>query len=119
MDGKRLIQLVLLGGRDFEQYAILLGTRFHRAVFCYLRRKQMFVAAGTRPVYETLVKANVPFPRQTAYFVSGVEFVSRSQVTEMIDRPSSLSPDESLMSLPELLSRGTGARAPALSFFEI
>jgi putative oxidoreductase len=36
---------------------------------------------GTKPVYETLVRANLPFPRQTAYFVAGVEFVGGSLVT--------------------------------------
>jgi putative oxidoreductase len=39
---------------------------------------KLFVAGGTKPVYETLVKANVPFRRQTAYFVAGVEFVGGS-----------------------------------------
>jgi putative oxidoreductase len=38
----------------------------------------LFVAGGTQPVYETLVMAKVPFPRQTAYFVAGVEFVGGS-----------------------------------------
>jgi hypothetical protein len=42
---------------------------------------KLFVAGGTKPVYETLVKAEVPFPRQMAYFVSGVEFVCGSLVT--------------------------------------
>jgi putative oxidoreductase len=42
---------------------------------------KLFVAGGTKPVYETLVKAKVPFPRQTAYFVSGVEFVCGSLLT--------------------------------------
>ncbi len=36
---------------------------------------------GLKPVYETLVKAKVPFPRQTAYFVAGVEFACGSLVT--------------------------------------
>ncbi|MGB7641976.1 MAG: DoxX family protein, partial [Terriglobales bacterium] len=31
-------------------------------------------------VYDTLVKAKVPFPHQTAYFVAGVEFVCGSLV---------------------------------------
>ena len=30
--------------------------------------------------YDTLVKAKIPFPRQTAYFVAGVEFVCGSFV---------------------------------------
>ena len=32
-------------------------------------------------MYETLVKAQVPFPRLMTYFVSGVEFVGGSLVT--------------------------------------
>ena len=40
----------------------------------------MFVAGGTKPVYETLVQAKVPFPHQVAYFVSGVELVGGSLV---------------------------------------
>jgi putative oxidoreductase len=40
----------------------------------------LFVAGGTKPVYDTLVKAKTPFPRQLAYFVSGVEFVCGSLV---------------------------------------
>ena len=40
----------------------------------------MFVAGGTKPVYDTLVQAKIPFPHATAYFVSGVEFVGGSLV---------------------------------------
>src|SRR5208282_5683550 len=71
MDWKRLVQFALLGSSDLEQYAILL-IRVSIG---------LFFASGTKPVYETLVKAKVPFPRQTAYFVSGVEFVGGSLVT--------------------------------------
>jgi uncharacterized membrane protein YphA (DoxX/SURF4 family) len=35
-------------------------------------------ARGTKPVYETLVKAKVPFPHPMACFVSGVEFFGGS-----------------------------------------
>jgi hypothetical protein len=35
----------------------------------------LFVAGGTETMYETLVKARVPFPHLMTYFVSGVEFV--------------------------------------------
>jgi putative oxidoreductase len=41
----------------------------------------LFVAGGTKLIFETLVKSKVPFPRQTAYFVSGVEFVCGSLMT--------------------------------------
>ena len=50
----------------------------------------MFVAGGTKPVYDTLVKAKIPFPRQTAYFVAGVEFVCGSLVAVgLLSSPSS------------------------------
>jgi len=75
-----LVQFALLGSSDLEQYAILLVTPFDRAVLRHFRANKLFVAGGTKPVYETLVKAKVPFPRQTAYFVSGVEFVCGSLV---------------------------------------
>jgi uncharacterized membrane protein YphA (DoxX/SURF4 family) len=42
---------------------------------------KLFVAGGMKPVYDTLVKAKIPFPRQTAYFVSSVEFIGGSLVT--------------------------------------
>jgi putative oxidoreductase len=41
----------------------------------------LFVAGGTKPVYDTLVKANAPFARQLAYFVAGVEFIGGSLLT--------------------------------------
>jgi putative oxidoreductase len=41
----------------------------------------LFVAGGTKLVYDTLVQAKVPFPRQMAYFVSGVEFICGSLMT--------------------------------------
>ena len=75
MDWKRLIQFALLGNSDLEQYAILL-VRFSIGLFFAISgANKLFVAGGTKPVYETLVNANIPFPHQTAYFVSGVEFV--------------------------------------------
>jgi putative oxidoreductase len=41
----------------------------------------LFVAGGTKPVYESLVKAKAPFPHPLAYFVSGVEFFGGTLVT--------------------------------------
>jgi len=41
----------------------------------------LLVAGGTKPIYDTLVKARVPFPHRMAYFVSGVEFVGGSLLT--------------------------------------
>ncbi len=44
-----------------------------------------------KAIYETLVKARVPFPHQTAYFVSGVEFVCGSLVAVgVLSSPSCL-----------------------------
>src|SRR5277367_1705084 len=81
MDWKRLIQFALLGSSDWEQYAVLLVRVLIGLFFAISGGNKLFVASGTKPVYETLVKANVPFPHQTAYFVSGVEFVGGSLVT--------------------------------------
>src|SRR5713226_3451346 len=81
MDLKRLVQFALLGSSDFEQYAILLVRVSLGLFFAISGANKLFVAGGTKPVYETLVKAKAPFPHQTAYFVSGVEFVGGSLVT--------------------------------------
>jgi putative oxidoreductase len=81
MDWKQLIQFALLGSRDVEQYAILLVRVSIGPFFAISGANKLFVAGGTKPVYDTLVKAKIPFPRQTAYFVAGVEFVCGSLVT--------------------------------------
>ena len=81
MDWKRLVQFALQGSSDFEQYAILLVRVSVGLFFAISGANKLFVAGGTKPVYETLVKANAPFPVQTAYFVSGVEFVCGSLIT--------------------------------------
>jgi putative oxidoreductase len=80
MDWKRLVEFVLLGNANLEQYAILLVRVAIGLFFAISGANKLFVAGGTRPVYETLVKAKVPFPELTAYFVSGVEFVCGSLV---------------------------------------
>jgi putative oxidoreductase len=81
MDWKRLIQFALLGSSDLEQYAILLVRVSIGLFFAISGANKLFVAGGTKPVYDTLVAAKVPFPRQTAYFVSSVEFVCGSLLT--------------------------------------
>ncbi|HVI10475.1 MAG TPA: DoxX family protein [Candidatus Binatia bacterium] len=81
MDWKRLLQFALQGGNSFEQYAILLVRVSIGLFFAISGGNKLFVAGGTKPVYDTLVKAKVPFPHQTAYFVAGVEFVCGSLVT--------------------------------------
>ena len=78
MDWKRLVQFALLGSNDLEQWAILLVRVSIGLFFAISGANKLFVAGGTKPVYDTLVKANAPFPRQLAYFVSGVEFVCGS-----------------------------------------
>jgi putative oxidoreductase len=78
MDWKRLIQFALLGSGNLEQYAILLIRVSIGLFFAISGANKLFVASGTKLVYDTLVKANVPFPHQTAYFVAGVEFVCGS-----------------------------------------
>ena len=81
MDWKWLVRFALLGNSDLEQYAILLVRVSIGLFFAISGANKLFVAGGTKPVYETLVKAKVPFPQQTAYFVSGVEFVCGTLVT--------------------------------------
>jgi putative oxidoreductase len=81
MDWKWLVHLALQGSRDLEQYAILLVRVSIGLFFAISGGNKLFVAGGTKPVYETLVKAKVPFPHQMAYFVSGVEFVGGSLQT--------------------------------------
>ena len=75
MDWKRLIQFALQGSGALEQYAILLVRISIGLFFAISGANKLFVTGGTKPVYDTLVKAKIPFPRQTAYFVAGVEFV--------------------------------------------
>src|SRR5271156_4412547 len=81
MDWRRLVRFALLGSSDWEQYAILLVRVSIGLFFAISGANKLFVASGTKPVYDTLVKAKVPFPQLTAYFVSGVEFVCGSFVT--------------------------------------
>ncbi len=81
MDWKRLAEFALQGSSGLEQYAILLVRISIGLFFAISGANKLFVAGGTQPIYDTLVKAKVPFPRQTAYFVAGVEFVCGSLVT--------------------------------------
>ena len=81
MDWKRLVQFTLLGSSAWEQYAILLVRVAIGLFFAISGGNKLFVAGGTKPVYDTLVQAKVPFPRQTAYFVAGVEFLGGSLIT--------------------------------------
>jgi len=74
VDWKRLVQFTLQGSSDLEPYAILL-VRISLGLFFAISGGNKLFVGGTKPVYETLVKAKVPFPHAMAYFVSGVEFV--------------------------------------------
>jgi putative oxidoreductase len=78
MDRNRLVEFVLLGNTDLAQYAILLVRISIGLFFAISGANKLFVTDGTKPVYDTLVKAKIPFPQLTAYFVSGVEFVCGS-----------------------------------------
>ena len=75
MDWKRLVQFALLGSSDLEQYAILLVRVSIGLFFAISGANKLFVASGRQVMYETLVKAKVPFPRPMTYFVSCVELV--------------------------------------------
>jgi putative oxidoreductase len=77
---RQLIEFAFLGGGGLEQYAILLVRVSIGVFFAISGANKLFVAGGTKPVYDTLVKAKAPFPRQLAYFVSGVEFICGSLV---------------------------------------
>jgi putative oxidoreductase len=91
VDWKQLVQYALLGSGALQQYAILLVRVSIGLFFAISGANKLFVAGGTKPVYETLVKAKVPFPHLTAYFVSGVEFVCGSLVTAgFLSSPASL-----------------------------
>src|SRR6202790_764250 len=81
MDWKGLVQFALMGNGNLEQYAILLVRVSIGLFFAISGANKLFVAGGTKPVYDTLVKAKIPFPRQTAYFVSSVEFIGGSLVS--------------------------------------
>ena len=81
MGWKRLVQVALLGSSGLEQYAILLVRVSIGLFFAISGANKLFVAGGTKPVYDSLVKAKVPFPHLMAYFVSGVEFVCGSLLT--------------------------------------
>ncbi len=80
MDWKRLVQFALVGNSDLEQYAILLVRVSIGLFFAISGANKLFVAGGTKPVYDTLVKAKIPFPKQTAYFVASVECFGGSLV---------------------------------------
>ena len=64
MDWKWLVHFALQGNSDLEQYAILLVRVSIGLFFAISGGNKLYVAGGTKPVYETLVHAKVPFPRR-------------------------------------------------------
>ena len=60
MDWKWLVQFALLGSSDLEQYAILLVRVSIGLFFAISGANKLFVAGGTKPVYETLVAGQSP-----------------------------------------------------------
>ena len=75
VDWKWLIQFGLLGSSDWEQYAILLVRVSLGLFFAISGANKLFVVGRRQAMYDTLVKATVPFPRLMTCFVSGVELV--------------------------------------------
>jgi putative oxidoreductase len=75
MRWERLIRFVLLGSHELEEYAILAVRVALGLFFAISGANKLFVAQRTQAMYETLVAANVPYPRLMTYFVSSVEFV--------------------------------------------
>lgn len=91
MDWSGLARFALLGNSAWEQCAIMLVRVSLGVFFAISGGNKLFVAGGTKPVYDTLVKANIPFPRQTAYFVSTVEFVCGSLlILGLLSSPASV-----------------------------
>ena len=75
MPWERLVRFLLLGNGGLEQYAILLVRVLLGLFFAISGANKLFVPSRAQAMYETLVTAEVPFPRMMTYFVSGVEFV--------------------------------------------
>jgi putative oxidoreductase len=75
VDWKGWIQFALLGSSALEDYATLLVRVSLGLFFLISGANKLFVAARTQLMYETLVRAGIPFPRPMTYFVSAVEFI--------------------------------------------
>jgi|SRR5579863_2067403 len=78
MEYRQLVQFALRGSSGWEQYAILVVRVALGLFFAISGANKLFVAGGRQTMYDTLVKAAVPFPRLMTYFVSGVELVGGS-----------------------------------------
>jgi putative oxidoreductase len=80
MDWKKLAEFALSGSSELEQYAILLMRVSIGLFFAISGARKLFVAGSRQVMYETLMKAKVPFPYLMTYFVSSVEFAGGSLV---------------------------------------
>ena len=60
MDWKQLVQFALQGSSGLEQYAILLVRVSIGIFFAISGGNKLLLTGGTKPVYETLVKAKAP-----------------------------------------------------------
>jgi len=75
MEWKHLARFLLSGSSMGEPYAILLVRLLLGLFFGISGANKLFVASDRENIYQTLVKAKIPFPRGTARFVAGVEFI--------------------------------------------
>ena len=66
MEWKRLVEFALSGNSGLEQYVILLVRVSIGLFFAISGANKLFVAGGTKPVYETLVQAKVLKPPSVA-----------------------------------------------------
>ena len=62
MDWKRLVQFALLGSSGLQQYAILLVRVSIGLFFAISGANKLFVAGGTKPVYERPLRPKPRFP---------------------------------------------------------
>src|ERR1700740_2499688 len=81
VDWKRLVQFGRLGSSDVEQYAILLVRVSLGLFFAISGANKLFAAGDAQTMYETLVKAKVPFPQLMTYFVAEVAFIGGSSLS--------------------------------------
>jgi putative oxidoreductase len=70
-----VIQAAVFGLHSLQWVGILLARLTVGGLFFLSGRRKLFTRAGGLQMRETLQKASVPFPKQTAVAVSTVEFV--------------------------------------------
>ena len=81
MDWKWLVQFALQGNSDLEQYAILLVRVSIGLFFAISGANKLFVVGRRQAMYETLVKATVPFPRLMTYFAKDCRLSTGSTIS--------------------------------------